>query len=89
MTSIEDKLWTFISVQRRMILRDNTVSRQSGRVFSLQRLCRDAIVMTFPSFNPKAVVRSMVDRLEENITVNVKNQLSTSYSEILNTVKEN
>ena len=42
---ILDLLWTFRSVQQRMILRDSLLTRQAGSVPSLQSLSRDAVLL--------------------------------------------
>ena len=87
MTTIQGLLWTFRSVQRRMILKDNHLSREAGRVFSLQRLSRDAIVISLANNSQERLVRPLVDRLEGKITGDAKNQLQTSYSEIFKKLK--
>ena len=45
LTEILDLLWTFRSVQQRMILRDSLLTRQAGSVPSLQSLSRDAVLL--------------------------------------------
>ena len=87
MTTIQDLLWTFSSVQRRMILKDNLLSRQAGRVFSLQRLSRDAVLTSLANNSQERLVRPLVDRLEGQITELASDQLKTSYSEISRKVK--
>ena len=87
MTAIQDLLWTFRSVQGRMILEDNLLSRQAGRVFSLQRLSRDAVLTSLANNSQERLVRPLVDRLEGQITELASDQLKTSYSEISMKVK--
>ena len=87
MTTIQDLLWTFRSVQRRMILKDNLLSRQAGRVFSLQRLSRDAVLTSLANNSQERLVRPLVDRLEGQITELASDQLKTSYSEISRKLK--
>ena len=87
MTAIQDLLWTFRTVQRRMILKDNLLSRQAGRVFSLQRLSRDAVLTSLVNNSQERLVRPLVDRLEGQITELASDQLNTSYSEISRKVK--
>ena len=57
-------LWTFTSVQRRMILRDSLLTRQAGRVPKLQSLSRDAVMQVIISNNnQERLVKPLVDRL--------------------------
>ena len=87
MTTIQDLLWNFSSVQRRMIMKDNLFSREARGVFSLQRLSRDAIVTHLVTNSQERLVRPLVDRLEGKVTVEAKDQLQTSYSEIFKKLK--
>ena len=87
MTAIQDLLWTFRTVQRRMILKDNLLSRQAGRVFSLQRLSRDAVLTSLVNNSQERLVRPLVDRLKGQITELASDQLKTSYSEISRKLK--
>ena len=87
MTTIQDLLWTFRTVQRRMIRKDNLLSRQAGRVFSLQRLSRDAVLTSLANISQERLVRPLVDRLEGEITELASDQLRTSYSEISRKLK--
>ena len=87
MTAIQDLLWTFRTVQRRMILKDNLLNREALRVFSLQRLSRDAIVTHLVTNSQERLVRPLVDRLEGQITELASEQLNTSYSEMSRKVK--
>ena len=80
MTTIQDLLWTFSSVQRRMILKDNRLNREADSVFSLQRLSRDAIVISLVNNSQERLVRPLVDRLEGKITIPAREILLTSYS---------
>ena len=64
MTEILDLLWTFRSVQQRMILRDSLLARQAGSVPSLQSLSRDAVLLILSTTNTQErMVTPMVDRL--------------------------
>ena len=87
MTTIQDLLWNFSSVQRRMIMKDNLFSREARGVFSLQRLSRDAIVTHLVTNSQERLVRPLVDRLEGKVTAEAKDQLQTSYSEIFKKLK--
>ena len=82
MTEILDLLWTFRSVQQRMILRDSLLTRQAGIVPSLQSLSRDAVMLILSTNNPRErLVRPLVDRLEGKITTIAREILLASYSE--------
>ena len=82
MTEILDLLWTFRSVQQRMILRDSVLTRQAGIVPSLQSLSRDAVMLILSTNNPRErLVRPLVDRLEGKITTIAREILLASYSE--------
>ena len=87
MTDVLELLWTFSSVQRRMILKDNLLDREAGRVFSLQRLSRDAVVTHLVTNSQERLVRPLVDRLEGQVTAVAKDQLQTAYSEISEKLK--
>ena len=77
-----DLLWTFRSVQRRMVLRKSLLTRQSGSVTSLQSLSRDAVVLILSTNNTQEkLVTPLVDRLEGEITTPVRDLLQASYSE--------
>ena len=81
-TDILDLLWTFRSVQQRMILRDSLLTRQAGSVPSLQSLYRYAVLLILSTNNTQErLVRPLVDRLEGEITPQAREQLLTSYSE--------
>ena len=80
MTTIQDLLWTFSSVQRRMILKDNRLNREADSVFSLQRLSRDAIVISLVNNSQERQVRPLVDRLGANITRQAREMLLIPYS---------
>ena len=57
-------LWTFTSVQRRMILRDSLLTRQSGSVPKLKSLSRDAVMQVIISNNnQERLVQPLVDRM--------------------------
>ena len=81
MTEILDLLWSFRSVQQRMILRDSLLTRQAGSVSSLQSLSRDAVLLILSTNNTQErLVTTLVDRLEGEITPQVREQLLASYS---------
>ena len=82
LTEILDLLWTFTSVQRRMILHDSLFSRQAGQeVSSLQKLSRDAVMLSLVTNNSQErLVEPLVDRLEGEITARAKEMLLSSYS---------
>ena len=82
MTEIQDLLWTFRSVQRRMILRDSLLTRQAGSVSTLSSLSRDAVLLILSTNNTKErLVKPLVDRLEGEITTRATEMLLASYSE--------
>ena len=82
MTEILDLLWSFRSVQQRMILRDSLLTRQAGSVPSLQSLSRDAVLLILSANNSQErLVRPLVDRLEELIPTRAREYLLASYSE--------
>ena len=75
-------LWTFRSVQQRMILRDSLLTRQAGSVPSLQSLSRDAVLLILSTNNTQErLVTPLVDRLEGEITPQARDLLLASYSE--------
>ena len=82
LTEILDLLWTFTSVQPRMILHDSLVTRQAGQeVSSLQKLSRDAVMLSLVTNNSQErLVEPLVDRLEGEITARAKEMLLASYS---------
>ena len=64
---ILNQLWSFRSVQQRMILRDSLLTRQAGSVSSLQSLSRDAVLLILSTNNTQErLVRPLVDRLEKS-----------------------
>ena len=66
LTEILKELWTFTSVQRRMIPQESLVIRQAqaDRVPSLLRPSRDAVMLRLTSNNTQErLVRPLVDRL--------------------------
>ena len=83
LTEILDLLWTFTSVQQRMILHDSLVTRQAGQeVSSLQKLSRDAVMLSLVTNNSQErLVEPLVDRLEGEITIKVRDLLLASYSQ--------
>ena len=81
MTEILDLLWTFTSVQHRMILHDSLVARQIGQeVSSLQKLSRDAVQQILATNNMEKKVKPLVHRLKGEITAPLKKMLLASYS---------
>ena len=82
LTEILDLLWTFTSVQPRMILHDSLVTRQAGQeVSSLQKLSRDAVMLSLVTNNSQErLVKPLVDRLEGEITTRAREMMLTSYS---------
>ena len=82
LTDIQDHLWTFRSVQPRMILRDSLLTRQAGSVPSLQSLSRDAVLLILSTNNSQErLVTPLVDRLEGEITIKAKDLLLAAYSD--------
>ena len=76
MTEILDLLWTYRSVQQRMIPRDSPLTRQAGSVPTLQCLSRDAVLLILSTNNTQErLVTSLVDRLEGEITARAREQL--------------
>ena len=66
LTEILKLLWTFSTVQRRMIPQESLVSRQAQaeRVPSLQRQSRDAVMLSLTTNNTQErLVRTLVDRM--------------------------
>ena len=96
LVEILDELWTFTSVQQRMIQEDSLTTRQARHVSSLQRLARNSIILSLPSgsSDKERLVGPLVDRLAvplektegKNITMPVLDQLKVSYSGGLNYV---
>ena len=79
MAEILDLLWTYRSVQQRMILRDSLLNRHSGSVPSLQSLSRDAVLLSLINNNSQERrVGPLVDRLGLNITRQAGNILLAS-----------
>ena len=79
---ILDQLWTFRSVQQRMILRDSLLTRQAGSVPSLHSLSRDAVLLILSTNNSQErLVTPLVDRLQGEITPQAREQLLAPYSE--------
>ena len=80
MPEIQDLLWTFRSVQQRMILRDSLLTRQADSVPSLQSLSRDAVLLILSTNNnQERLVTPLVDRLDGEITTRAREILLTSY----------
>ena len=82
MPQILELLWTFRSVQQRVILRDSLLTRQAGSVLSLQSLSRDAVLLILSNNNTQErLVTPLVDRLGQNITSKARDLLLASYTE--------
>ena len=82
MTEILDQLWSFRSVQQRMILRDSLLTRQAGSVSSLQSLSRDAVLLILSTNNSQErLVTPLVDRLEGEITRRARELLLAPHCE--------
>ena len=90
-TDIVNLLWTFRSVQQRMILRDAQLIRSSagnnfniitgGKIPKLKCLSRDAVMLTLTTNNTQERhVAPLVNRLEGQITPQVREQLLSSYT---------
>ena len=83
------ELWTFTSVQQRMIPQESLVTRQAqaDRVPSLKRQSRDAVMLRLTSNNTQErLVKTLVDRMvlqaeamNQDIKP-VKDRLLTSFS---------
>ena len=79
---ILDQLWTFRSVQQRMILHDSLLTRQADSVPSLQSLSWDAVLLILSTNNnQERLVTPLVDRLDGEITTRAREILLTSYQE--------
>ena len=87
-------LWTFRSVQQRMILRDTRLIRgfagyrwnfiTDGNIPKLKCLSRDAVMLTLTTNNTQErQVAPLVNRLEGHITTQVRDQLLSSYTGIV------
>ena len=88
---IVNLLWTFRSVQQRMILRDACLVRKfagykwnfltEGKIPKLKCLSRDAVMLTLTTNNTQERhVEPLVNRLEGQITPQVREQLLSSYT---------
>ena len=81
-TEMLDLLWTFVPIQKRMILNDIFLNRETNRVPSLQSLARDTVMLViFVHNNQERRVRPLVDRLGANITSKAREILLIPYSE--------
>ena len=89
LTEILKLLWTFTSVQQRMIHQESLVSRQAqaDRVPSLLRQSRDAVMLSLTTNNTQErLVKPLVDRMvlqadDLNQDINpIKDRLLTSLS---------
>ena len=80
MTEKLDQLWSFRTVQRRMILSDSLLTRHS--VSTLASLSRDAVLLILSTNNTQErLVTPLVDRLEGEMTTQVMDLLLASCSE--------
>ena len=78
---ILELLWTFRTVQQRMILRESLFMRQAGHVSSLKSLSRDAVLVTLTTNNTQErLVEPLVKRLEGEIPSKLMDFLLASYS---------
>ena len=78
---ILELLWTFRTVQQRMILRESLLTRQAGSVPSLKSLSRDAVLVTLSTNNTQErLVEPLVKRLEGEIPSKLMDFLLASYS---------
>lgn len=79
---ILNQLWSFRSVQQRMILRDSLLTRQAGSVSSLQSLSRDAVLLILSTNNTQErLVTPLVDRLQGEITRRARELLLAPHCE--------
>ena len=89
-----DLLWTFRSVQQRMILRDSAAIRKvagyrwnfhtGGKVPKLKCLSRDSVMLALTVNNTQERrVAPLVDKLEGEITPQIRRQLLTPYTGIV------
>ena len=94
MFDIVNLVWSFRSVQQRMILRDTQLIRSSagyrwnfitdGKIPKLKCLSRDAVMLSLAVNNTQErQVAPLVNRLEGYITPQVREQLLTSYTGIV------
>ena len=72
MPEILDLLWTFRSVQQRMILQYSLLTRQDDIVPSLQSLSRDAVLLILSTNNSQ---ERLVRPLGQNITRETREML--------------
>ena len=85
LTEILDLLWPFTTFQPRIIQVESRLTREAGRVPSLQNVSRDTVLLILlaASNNQEILARPLVERLglEEELTVPVQECLLASYSE--------
>ena len=79
---MKDTLWTFTTVQKRMLLTDSLLSRMFGRLSRLETLAKDSVLRVLSTNNSQErLVRPLVERLGQNITSQARELLLASYSE--------
>ena len=65
---ILELLWTFSSVQRRMILHESIATREAGNISSLQRLSRETVQLSLVTNNTQErLAGPLVDRLRQDL----------------------
>ena len=68
LTEIQKILWTYRSVQQRMILQDSLATRKAGDVRPLFSLAKDAVLLSLGTNNSQErLAGPLVDRLGENL----------------------
>ena len=70
LVDILELLWTFTTVQRRMILHESLATREAGNIssLSLQRLSREAVQLSLLNNNTQErLAGPLVDRLGEDL----------------------
>ena len=78
MTGILSELWKFTTVRHRMI--KNSIGENVSSSPSLQGLSSDAVMMSLVSNNrQERLVRTLVDMLGEDITIQARDLLLSSY----------
>ena len=79
---ILDKMWTYRTVQQRMIPRDSLLTKQAGDISTLSSLSRDAVLLILSTNNSQErLVTPLVDRLDGEITPQAREQLLAPYLE--------
>ena len=83
LAEILELLWTFTTVQRRMILQECLTTRQAGRAPSLLSLARDAILVLTATNNTERLAWPQVEMLgkQQNLPQILQDLLLATYSE--------